>query len=249
MSNLISSKEERDKVRAVKETKILSFLLEERFSTVLVLALLLDMTPNGVQRKLRKMETKELIKVHTVDFELSPWNLKIWGLTPTGALLATAEDENVKFFEVRRVKPVTVAHSLALQRVKVIALSQGWYNWESSYTMLQRANLSRSTWIQIPDAFAISPLGRKIAIELEKTIKTPKRYIEILANYAEMLSSEVVAEVIYVCPDHLVKRLERLFHKIEKIIFKGKVILVHESLLKRFYFVSYKEWETKAQYF
>ena len=128
MSNLITSKVERDRIRADKQSKILSLLLEERFSTSAVFALLLDMTPNGVQRTLRRMEKAELIKSHTVDFELSAWNLKIWGLTPTGALLATDMNEDPKFFEVGRIKPITIAHSLALQRVKVVALISGGSN-------------------------------------------------------------------------------------------------------------------------
>lgn len=246
MSNLIISKAERGRIKAAKETNILSFLLAEGYSTAKILAQLLKMTPNGVQRILRKMEANELIKAHTVDFELGSWNLKIWGLTPTGALLATPENEKVNFFEVGRVKPITMTHSLALQRVKVLALSQRWSEWESSSKMLQNANLSRSTWLQVPDAVAISPKGRKIAIELERTVKTPKRYVEILANYAEMLSSDVIAEVIYICPENIAKRLERLFHRIEKIIFRGKAIPVPEGLLKRFYFISYEEWEKRA---
>lgn len=249
MSNLISFKAERDRIKAENQNKILSFLLDERFSTSTVLALLLNMTPNGVQRILRKMEKAELIKAHTVDFEVGPWNLKIWGVTPTGALLATPEDEQVKFFEVGRVKLITMTHSLALQRVKVLALSKGWSEWESSSKMLQNANLSRSTWLQVPDAVAISPKGRKIAIELERTVKTPKRYVEILANYAEMMSMGIIDEVIYVCPAQLTARLERLFHRIEKIIFRGQVIPTPEGLLRRFYFISYEKWETSAQNF
>lgn len=249
MSNLISSKAERDRIRAENEAKILSFLLEEHFSTPKILAQHLRKTPNGTQRILRRMEANGLIKSHSVDFELSAWNQKIWGLTPTGTFLATPEDEDVKFFEVSRIKPVTMTHSLNLQRVKVTAISQGWSQWESSSKMLQTANKSRLIWVQIPDAVGISPRGRKAAIELERTLKTPKRYVEILANYAEMLASETIAEVVYICPDYLVKRLERQFHKIEKIIFKGKVIAVHESLLKRFYFISYEKWEVEAQNF
>ena len=249
MSNLINSKTERYKTKTEKKIKILSLLLEDGYGTAKNLALLLKMTPNGVQRILLKMEANELIKAHTVDFELSSWNQKIWGLTPTGTLLATPEDEKFKFFEVSRVKPITMAHSLALQRVKVLAVSQGWIEWKSSSKMLQNANLSRSTWLQVPDAVAMSPKGRKIAIELERTVKTPKRYVEILANYAEMLSSGIIAEVIYICPENIAKRLERLFHRIEKIIFRGKAILVPEGLLKRFYFVTYDEWDGKAKDF
>ena len=249
MSNLISSKAERDRIRADKQRQILLFLLAEGFSIVAVLALLLNMTPNGVQRIVRRMEKSGLIKSHTVDFELSAWNLKIWGLTPTGALLATDMDEDLKFFEVGRIKPITIAHSLALQRIKVTSLSCGWKQWESSSRMLKKANESRSIWIQVPDAVACSPKGRKVAIELERTVKTPKRYVEILANYAEMMSIGVIDEVIYVCPTQLTARLERLFHRIEKIIFKGKVIPIPEGLLKRFYFISYEEWDVRATAF
>ena len=249
MSNLINSKLERDRIRAEKQSKILSFLLEERFSTSAVLALLLDMTPNGVQRILLKLEKNELIKAHTVDFELSAWNLKIWGLTPTGALLASDLDEDLKFFEVGRIKPVTIAHSLALQRVKVVALRFGWEQWESSSRMLKKANESRSTWVQVPDAVARSPKGRKIAVELERSAKTPKRYVEILANYAEMISMGVIDEVIYVCPEQLTLPMERLFHRIEKIMFKGQVIPTPTGLLERFYFISYVEWDVRAKEF
>lgn len=249
MSNLISSKAERDRIKAEKQSKVLSFLLEERFSTAAILALLLKMTPNGVHRILLKMEKEGLIKPHTVDFELSAWNLKIWGLMPKGALLAADMDEDLNFFEVGRTKPITIAHSLALQRVKVIALSNRWVEWESSSKMLKKANENRSTWIQVPDAVARSPKDRKVAVELERTVKTPKRYVEILANYAEMMSMGIIDEVIYVCPAQLTARLERLFHRIEKIIFKGKVVPTPDGLLKRFYFISYEEWETSAQNF
>ena len=249
MSNLINSKVERDRIREEKQRQILLFLLAEGFSIAAVLALLVNMTPNGMQRILRRMEKAGLIKAHTVDFELSAWNLKIWGLTPTGALLATDMDEDIKFFEVGRIKPITIAHSLALQRVKVIALRYGWNQWESSSRMLKKANENRSTWIQVPDAVARSPKGRKVAIELERTVKTPKRYVEILANYAEMISMGVIDEVIYVCPEQLTIRLKRLFHRIEKIIFKWKVIPTPAGLLERFYFSSIENWEQKAAIF
>ena len=62
MSNLISSKAERDRIRADKQRQILLFLLAEGFSIAAVLALLLKMTPNGVQRILRRMEKAGLLK-------------------------------------------------------------------------------------------------------------------------------------------------------------------------------------------
>lgn len=245
MSNLIKSRIEQRAIREAKERAILFFLLDEGYSKLEVLALFLAMTPNGVQRILRSMEAKQLIKVHKVAVPLNSRKVSIWGLTPTGAAFATPNNEPSRFFEVGRIKQVTMDHSLALQRVKAIGLRGGWSEWKSSSTMLKTANMNRSEWRQVPDAVAISPQGRKVAIELERTRKTPKRYVEILANYAEMIASEVIQEVFYVCPDELVRRIELDFYKIEKIIFKGRVMPVHESLLKRFYFISYTNWEAK----
>ena len=245
MSNLIASRVEQREIRAAKEHTILSFLLDEGYSTSKILALVLNMTPNGMQRILRAMEVKQLIKAHQAALPLSERKFLIWGLTPTGASLVIPKNELLRFFEVGRVKPVTMEHSLALQRVKAIALRSGWLGWESSSRLLRKANLSRSQWCNVPDAVALSPHGRKVAIELERTIKTPKRYVQILANYAEMLNSGLVSEVFYICPDALVKRLERQFNQIEKIIVQKRVVTVHESLLKRFHFISYTAWETK----
>ena len=249
MSNLIASRVEQREIRAAKEHTILSFLLDEGYSTSKILALVLNMTPNGMQRILRAMEVKQLIKAHQVALPLSERKFSIWGLTPTGASLVIPKNELLRFFEIGRVKPVTMEHSLALQHVKAIALRSGWLGWESSSRLLKKANESRSTWVQVPDAVARSPKGRKVAIEFERTVKTPKRYVEILANYAEMISKGVIDEVIYVCPEKLAPRLERLFHRIEKIIFKGKVIPTPTGLLERFYFISYEEWNVRAKEF
>ena len=249
MSNLIASRVEQREIRSAKEHTILSFLLDEGYSTSKILALVLNMTPNGMQRILRAMEVKQLIKAHQVAVPLSERKFSIWGLTPTGAALVIPEKESLQFFEVGRVKPVTMEHSLALQHVKAIALRSGWIGWESSSRLLKKANESRSTWVQVPDAVARSPKGRKVAIELERTVKTPKRYVEILANYAEMMAMGTIDEVIYVCPEKLAPRLERLFHRIEKIIFKGKVIPIPTGLLERFYFIPNEEWDIKANDF
>lgn len=161
MSNLIASRVEQREIRAAKEHTILSFLLDEGYSTSKILALVLNMTPNGMQRILRAMEVKQLIKAHQAALPLSERKFLIWGLTPTGASLVIPKNELLRFFEVGRVKPVTMEHSLALQHVKAIALRSGWLGWESSSRLLRKANLSRSQWCNVPDAVALSPMAEK----------------------------------------------------------------------------------------
>ncbi|WP_407495798.1 MobC family replication-relaxation protein [Acinetobacter baumannii] len=246
-TQFIHDRAERERIKADKEEKILSFLLDETYSTSAIIASLLNLTQTTAYRTLKKMEAKDLVKMHSVGIELGRTGRQIiWGLTPTGALMATdlnSDNFKVDFYEVGRVKSSTMMHSLALQRVKVIALATGWSEWKSSRKVQQMANGERKTWLQVPDALAISPKGRLTAVELERTVKTPKRYNEILSNYATMISDNTVTEVIYICPEKIAPRLERLFSEIKKIVVNKKTYDVPESLLKRFKFITYDDWE------
>lgn len=250
MSNFIHDRAKRELIKAEKQEKILSFIRDECFTESKIVAKLLDTTPTTAYRTLKKMEKEGLVKMHDVSgMDLGRQGRQaIWGLTPTGALLASDPDAEVfkiDFYEVGRVKEVTIRHSLALQLAKVIALGKGWTEWKSSRAVQQMANGERSTWIQVPDALAISPKGILCAIELERNAKTPKRYEEILSGYAQMISDETVHQVYYICPQALAPRIKRLFAQVKKIIIDGKAHEVPESLLKRFIFMSYEEWETQ----
>ena len=77
---------------------------------------------------------------------------------------------------------------------------------------------------------------------IEKTAKSSSRYETILANYAEMFLDGTVAGVIYICPENLMKRLEMLFSKIEKITIQGRMHPVHENVRKRIKFMTLQEW-------
>lgn len=246
MSNFIHSRAERERIKADKEEKILSFLLEETYSTSEIISKLLNTTQTTAYRTLKKMEKNDLVRLHVIGLDLGRVGKQaIWGLTPTGALIATdpdMEDFKVDYFEVGKVKPITMAHSFALQRAKVSALNSGWTNWLSSLKMQQLANKDRSVWLQVPDAVAYSPEKVKTAIELERTVKTPKRYDEILSKYAQMLNSGTVDQVIYICPDKIAPRLAKLFKNIKKINLDGNVEPVSEELLSKFSFLSYQEW-------
>ncbi|MGC9241043.1 hypothetical protein, partial [Acinetobacter baumannii] len=77
------------------------------------------------------------------------------------------------------------------------------------------------------------------------TVKTPKRYESILAGYAEMFVAGTVAGTIYICPENLVRRLEVLFSKIEKISIQGRVHPVHENVRKRIKFLTLEQWSEK----
>lgn len=240
---------EQNKRNAEKEDIVLNFLRDETFSTAPVLGRRLKLKHSATHTTLNGIQKRGLIKQIYVQFEItSPGHLSIWALTPMGALLA-ADDGSCDYYDVGRIPIITMAHSIAIQRVKVIALEVGWEQWLSSRKMRQIAHKERSRWLQVPDAFAVSPKGQKIALELERTTKSFKRYEEILSNYCQMLLDKTIDHVVYICPEKITPRLERLFLRIDSIFVNGGISPVHESFRKRFHFITEKEWEEYAKEF
>lgn len=228
-----------------KRQKIMEFISAETFTVTELVAELLGVSRQAAHKTLKAMEKAELIKLYNLDFELAQAGKQtIWGLTPTGALMAAdLSDFQVDYYEAGRVAITTIAHSLAVQRVKVKGLSMGFTNWKSSRKMRQIADKDRTTWLQVPDAIATNTDGEIIAFEVERTAKTPKRYHEILNNYAEMFLDRTVSQVYYICPEKLTKRLEMLFSKIETMTVKGQVQPVHPKVREKIKFLSFEEWK------
>ncbi|MEQ1106305.1 MobC family replication-relaxation protein [Acinetobacter ursingii] len=228
-----------------KQSIILEFLAHETFSTSEILGQVLGLSRTATFKTLKSMENQDLVRLHHIEYELAQRGKQtIWGLTPTGALLATDLDNfQIDFYEAGRIATSTMAHSLAIQRVKVAGLKKGWTDWISSRKLKQIAAKDKKKWLQIPDALATSPDGKTVAFEVEKTIKTPKRYESILSNYAKMFLDETVDQVFYICPENIAKRLEMLFFKFNKITIDGRSYPVHENVLKRIQFLSYDEWK------
>jgi hypothetical protein len=247
ISHFIHDKAEQKKRIEEKRELILQFLAAETFSTSEIISSLLSISRVAAYKTLKSMEREDLVRLYEIEYELAQKGKQtIWGLTPTGALLAAdLDDFNVDYFEVGRIATSTIAHSIAVQRIKVLGLKKGWTEWQSGKKMRQLANKYKKTWIQIPDSLALSPDRKKTAFEIERTVKTPKRYDAILSNYAVMFLEKTVDEVLYICPPKIATRLEVLFSKINKIVIDGKDYPVHENVRKRIKFLSYEDWSNE----
>lgn len=244
-SFFIHDKAKQDQRIEEKQNIVLGFLANEMFSTSEILGQLLGLGRTGTFKTLKSMEKQGLVRLHHIEYELAQRGKQtVWGLTPKGALLATDLDNfQIDFYEAGRIATSTMAHSLAIQRVKVTGLKKGWTDWVSSRKLKQIAAKDKMKWKQIPDALATFVDGKVIAFEVEKTVKTPKRYQVILSNYAKMFLDETIDQVFYICPENIVNRLERLFSNIDKLVVDGKSYPVHENVLKRIQFLSYDDWD------
>lgn len=234
--------------KAEKEKILLTFLKDEGFSTAKILGELLGVTRTATFRTLKSLERRGILKQAEVPYEIGKGTPSIWGLTPTGAFLAT-EDGRYKHFDPNRVSEITIKHELAVQRARVKVIRLGWGGCIGGRDLRKKGFTERSTWPQIPDFFAVSPKGRKVAIEVERTIKTPKRYEVIFDHYCQMLADKTVQEVVYICPKDKALRLKRFFLTIETMTVDGKTHSFSDSFRKRFHFVTYEEWEDYAENF
>ena len=222
--------------RAEKEKIILNLLKDERFSTARHIAVLLKTKRTATFETVKRMEKKGLLLQAKVEDQ------SLWGLTPQGAFLADG-----RHFDPKRISAITIRHDLAVQKAKVEAMAMGWSGFLAERTLRQMAVKERTTWLQVPDAFAVSPKGRKVALEVERTVKTPKRYTVIFDSYCQMLADKTIQEVIYICTEDIKDRLERLFLKIETMTVDGKRHAFSESFRARFHFVTCEKWGDYAK--
>ena len=86
-------------------------------------------------------------------------------------------------------------------------------------------------------------VGQSVAVELERTIKTPKRYAAIMSAYLQAIKRGDYARVDYVCPSvDLAARLQRIIHGIKAIPVKKERVPLKAQHYRVFRFTDYEGW-------
>jgi hypothetical protein len=90
----------------------------------------------------------------------------------------------------------------------------------------------------------VSPEGLTTALEVERTVKTRKRYEQILACYLMAMKAQEVAQVIWLCPtDDLAVRLRAIVLGITAVTVQKQRFAVEPAKHHRgLSFVSYRQW-------
>jgi hypothetical protein len=245
-SNLMASYADRCARRAQKSAAVLRFLRQEIWSSQEVLGLLMDLkSRSAVHKALTLMAAEELLHRHTV-IGLGGGRLTLWGITPHGQAMAFelgTETPAQAYFEPGKVAEQTIRHGLDLQRLRVQAERAGWQDWVNGdrLTVLLKGG-------KRPDAIALAPSGIKTAIEIERTIKTTRRYEQILASYLMALKAEEVGQVIWLTPtEKLAKRLQVIVQGISSVTIQQQRFPVdpqrhHGRLL----FLGYEQWPMRC---
>lgn len=245
MTTLINDRAERMKRAAEKERLVLSFLFDEVWATAKTLQQLLGLATHvPVNRLLRKMENKGLVKPHKVSLGGPDTNL--WGITANG-LAMSVEPEKVadalsrSTFEPSKVSVSHVNHQTKLQIARIEAERAGWTDWVRGERM--GGDISKR-----PDAVAIDPNGRRIAIEVELSFKSKKRYQQVIGEYAYLCAvKKAYKGVYYICEDDSAVRFKNLFHSIKTGYYKDDSgqrgsLEIKENILALFKFYDISQW-------
>ncbi|EPP2939110.1 MobC family replication-relaxation protein [Salmonella enterica subsp. enterica serovar Bareilly] len=143
---------------------------------------------------------------------------KLWGLTPHGVAFSFAEDETITDitpFQPSKISTANIRHHLDVQRLRIFATRQKMHDWLPASSMTVKG-------VKTPDAVAKTPTGKLVAIEVERTVKTPKRYREIAGNYLTNRQAQGWDAVWYIMPDSATKnRVQRIFENIDSVVING----------------------------
>lgn len=235
---LISDPAERMTRAQDKQAALLRYLRDETWSVSEVLASVAGVTSRqAIHKTLMQLERDELIKRASLPLPgRAP--LTAWGITPHGLAMSLEEGEDYEprpVFEPSRLSLQRIPHQVDLQLARQQAEAAGWSEW------IRGERLGTNPVIR-PDAIATSPKGARVAIEIERTIKTRKRYQVIIRDHLRQINAGSWQVVVYVTPEGMASRLKRVFDSIESVNFGSQRAALGDEHRRRFRFVELGDW-------
>jgi len=216
-----------------KRELVLQFLASgEVFSTVAILSRVISASPSSTTRTLDYLVRDGALKSerHVIQCRHS----HIYGITAHG--LGLVGKFNVRHFELGKTNTSYISHHIDTQIARLNAEENGWRNWQPGKSLYGQ-NLEK-----VPDAIATNPVEKRVAIEIERHIKTPKRYGEIISAHLQAITQKRWAEVHYICPDNLHQKIEAAFTHIDSVLVKGERVPLQQKHRDCFKFFALNSW-------
>lgn len=162
----------------------------------------------------------------------------IYGITPHG--LALCDTFDVPHFQLGKTNSSYITHHLQTQQARLAAESCGWTDWHPG-KILYGQNLPK-----VPDAIATTPAGVRVAIEIERNVKTPKTYEEVIAGHLKSITKRLWSEVHYLTPPGLAKRVEKAFERVTTVPVNGDRVPLEQAHRDRFKFFELSDWPSEG---
>ena len=229
--------EERQARSQEKRQKILNFLASgEVYTTRSIASRLLKTSEMSADRTLQALLRDGCLKgeAHLVNSRRTA----IFGISSHG--LALVDRPNFKEFELGKTNPSYISHHLQTQLARLQAQEAGWQNWIPG-KILYNQNL-----LKVPDALGTRPDGVKIALEIERHIKSRKRYESIISAHLQNISQKKFDEVHYLSEQGLHLKIQAIFESIQYIPVKGERVKLEQKHRDRFKFCDLENWPREA---
>lgn len=232
-----------------KRRKILRFLRDEIWTVTEVIAKLLGLGYPAAHAALKSMARDGLIHSEPLHIPARRGTSRVvlHGITAQGLAYAWGLDEVAlprNPWEPSKINALFVPHQIAIQLARVEAERAGWRGWKPARSLMGLG------LPKLPDAEAIDPDGQPVAIELEREIKTDKRYEAVIGAYIAVIKKEGRwNRVDYVCLNaDFAARLARIFGRLKQLRLENrggqaaKVGQLQQSHLERFRFYAIEDW-------
>lgn len=196
---IIKDPRERAARAAEKRHLLLRFLREELYTTPAVAAELLGVNLSAARATIAALDKAGLVKRHHIPLMPTLPPIVIVGITQRGQSMAfdpASERVIERSFEPARFSLIYLEHTLDTQRLRIQAARMGVTAWVSGDRL---AAVKKG--VKKPDAVAIDLAGRRVAIEVERSVKGPKPYSDVLSGHLTAMHQNKWARVIWTSPD------------------------------------------------
>lgn len=228
----------------LKQAKALNFLAIETFSTPALIQQLLGY--NSIQaayQLLNRMYANKLISKTKIEVMFGR-KVTLFGINNNGLALSNHPNFLERpTFQKSKVCLSTLQHKLDIQNIHICAINNGWTDWkDGSQLGLRKRD------VKIPDAIAISVTGDTYAFEIEREIKSIRRYRDILLSHLVTRKSQGWTQIIYLCPtlQHS-QSLEKKIRSIRTVSYQGRMITLTNEHFEFFEFYSYEQFTKKVR--
>ncbi len=215
--NLIRDRATRYQRNADNRQRVTQFLIQETYSTIPNLMVLLNYQKRQpLDRLLAKLRDLGVIKKY--ELKTPEGKLALWGITDLGLAQDHRKSGEIEtsFYPYRLTSP-NVKHKLQVQRIRLYLEKNGWSDWQSS----KQESVRKTYQLEHkPDGLIKSPSGRKIAIETISTLQQVSRYRSILKSYIQAKENQYCDAVFFIVESPPIRALlEARFDKVKYIRF------------------------------
>jgi hypothetical protein len=220
---------------------ILRFLRVETCTTPEIIQILLGQKSiQAGHQILGRMVQQKLLTKHNLSI-MHGRAISLFGITHHGLAFAWNLDETPETrptFQPSKISALTLQHRLDIQKIHIITEQNGWTVWRDGSQLGFRGSRQK-----IPDAIAVSPDSRLIAFEIEREIKSTKRYKQIILSHLQGRKKGNWDSIMYLCPSSdMAYRLRRVFQGIGTVDFNGRKLALSDEHLRFFQFFGYADF-------